>query len=137
MKKNSIIRKIEESEMPTSAMIDVVFLILIYFIITYKKVVAEAHISINLPSLSISTSKEIQEPPIKVTIKPDAYFLEQREMSLAQMESYILEQKRVLQDDVKINIYIHPDTLQQKIIDFINICKKHRVDKFNILEMKL
>ena len=134
--KQKIIKKQEETQMPMSAMIDVVFLLLIYFIITYKKSVAEAHISINLPIVNQSKTKEIQEPALKVIIKPDAILIEQKSLNLKQISNYLIEQKRILQDKLKIDIHIDNKTTQKKIIDFINLCKKYKINQFNILELK-
>ena len=50
----------DNTEVPMSAMIDIVFLLLIYFILTFKVNKVEAHLAINLPSPSMDKS---QQPP--------------------------------------------------------------------------
>ena len=43
-------RNDESLAVPMSQMIDVVFLLLIYFVVTMKDEISEAHLAINLPS---------------------------------------------------------------------------------------
>lgn len=49
---------VDAAEPPMSAMIDVVFLLLIYFISTQKEIIPEAHLAINLPS-----PPSVDQPP--------------------------------------------------------------------------
>ena len=44
------VKKTETLAVPMSSMIDIVFLLLIYFIVTMEDEIPEAHLSINLPS---------------------------------------------------------------------------------------
>ena len=44
------IKKNETLAVPMSSMIDIVFLLLIYFIVTMEDEIPEAHLAINLPS---------------------------------------------------------------------------------------
>ena len=66
------IRKIrrgnDSADVPMSAMIDVVFLLLIYFIVTYKEEIPEAHLAINLPQPT-PPPKIIKEPPPLLKLK--------------------------------------------------------------------
>ena len=61
----------EPTEVPMSAMIDVVFLLLIFFIATKKPTIAETHVAINLPAPSVA--KQSDTPPLdlaSVTVAP-------------------------------------------------------------------
>ena len=48
----------EQAEVPMSSMIDVVFLLLIYFIITQKEQISEAHLAVNLPTPSVAEKQD-------------------------------------------------------------------------------
>ena len=50
-------------DVPMSAVIDVVFLLLIYFILTYKEEIPEAHLQVNLPQPTPPPEEIKEEPP--------------------------------------------------------------------------
>lgn len=62
----------QQAQIPMSSMIDVVFLLLIYFIATQRDEVSEAHLAVNLPSQQVVEQKE--EPkarPIEIAVFAD------------------------------------------------------------------
>lgn len=58
----------EAAEPPMAAMIDVVFLLLIYFIITQKDVIPEAHLAVNLPTPSRSNTV-LDDKPLLIELE--------------------------------------------------------------------
>lgn len=61
---------VDAAEPPMSAMIDVVFLLLIYFISTQKEIIPEAHLAINLPSPNPGPPPETQQIPMDILVLP-------------------------------------------------------------------
>ncbi|OVE77398.1 hypothetical protein BVX99_02710 [bacterium F16] len=57
-----------ECEPPMSAMIDVVFLLLIFFIVTYQEPMVEAHMAINMPSPNPPPNSEPPPPPLEIWV---------------------------------------------------------------------
>ncbi len=53
----------ETAKVPMDSMIDVVFLLLIYFIVTQKPIIEETLLGVNLPSSQKAAPKENQEEP--------------------------------------------------------------------------
>lgn len=63
--------KLENSvgaSVPLSSMIDVVFLLLIYFIFTQKPVVEDVHLQLNLPAPQASSSDEEPPPIVRIDV---------------------------------------------------------------------
>lgn len=62
-------RKREETlAVPMSSMIDVVFLLLIYFIVTQKEEITEAHLAVNLPSPGSSKTTETKPQLLEIEV---------------------------------------------------------------------
>ena len=119
-----------------SAMIDVVFLLLIYFIVIYKKSVAEAHITINSAISSSASESEVEIERIRVKVYSDYYDWQGSVLTLKQMELEILSQLTVTKPkDIFVDIFVAKDTKHQQLVDFINICKKNKIEQFNIFAL--
>jgi biopolymer transport protein ExbD len=61
----------KSAEMPISTLIDVVFLLLIYFIVTQKEIIPEAHLAVNLPAPSGAPDEAEMAKPLEVAIYPN------------------------------------------------------------------
>ena len=61
-KKSNIDEK--AAEVPLSSMIDVVFLLLIYFILTQKPVIEDVHLQVDLPA------PELRPPAMRLSFSP-------------------------------------------------------------------
>jgi biopolymer transport protein ExbD len=68
-------RNDEPAELPISSMIDVVFLLLIYFIATQKDVIPETHLAVNLPSPAGESEDEDTPKVLEVAILPNGRIL--------------------------------------------------------------
>ena len=126
----------EAAEIPMSAMIDVVFLLLIYFIIIYKKSVAEAHITINSAVNSSESKSEQDIERLRVKVYPDSYDWQGSILSLLRIEQELLAQLSVNKPkDLFVDIFVAKNAKHQQLIDFINICKKNKIEQFNIFAL--
>ena len=126
----------EVAEIPMSAMIDVVFLLLIYFIIIHKKSVAEAHITINSAINSSASKSEKEIERIRVKVFSNYYNWQGAILPLQQIEKEIIAQLTVTKsEDIFVDIFVAKDTKHQKLVNFVNICKKHKVEQFNVFTL--
>ena len=60
------------ASVPLSSMIDVVFLLLIYFIFTQKEVVEDVHLQLNLPAPQSASSNEEPPPMLRIDVFENA-----------------------------------------------------------------
>ena len=136
-------KKIQEApaEAPMSAMIDVVFLLLIFFIVTHQDEMVEAHMSINLPSAASAPSDAPKPKLIEIQIPPDSdmdgkYLL----MGATPMDvdgiEEVLAGQAVLDPDATIIIKVSPRAEQRKLIALLDRCKKVGLTQLNVLTLK-
>ena len=151
------------AEVPLSSMIDVVFLLLIYFILTQKPVVEDVHLQVDLPAPGAPSSGD---PPQLLTIdvmklpgmdnddqvaalaakEPDA---ERRKailrnektyyhMNGAPYESGKLQEYLVTvaesNPDTTVMINCGPNAKHKKLVKLLDMCSKAGLRKLNIVE---
>ena len=126
-------KKIEEGEVPLSAMIDVVFLLLIYFVITYSSTPVEAHIAMNLPA---SSQQESDQQKFEVWVLPeaDAYvFRGIQKLTYNQVEQRFREYLAVhTADEMTVTVKVHKDTTHEKLVQFLDLCAEFNCTKLNV-----
>lgn len=132
----------ENAEVPLSAMIDVVFLLLIYFIVTHKDEIIEAHMAINLPS-----PDQVSGPPppkprlLEIQVPPDEgenvgiYYLMGSPKTLEVMEE-ILAGQAALDSEQTVVIKVSQAAKNHKLIELLDRCKKVGLSKLNVLTFK-
>lgn len=65
----------EPVETPISSMIDVVFLLLIFFVVTQKEYKPESHLTVMLPAPSLSSSDEPPPPQFELVIEANGRYI--------------------------------------------------------------
>ena len=123
----------ESAEVPMSAMIDVVFLLLIFFIVTATTVIDEAHVAVNLPSPSGPPA----EPKLTLDlyILPNSVYMNNRKINDAQLEER-LNNLISGTPDISVNVKVDGNTKQERLVEVLDICKKSKATKLNILGLK-
>ena len=76
-------KNIETLAVPMSSMIDVVFQLLIYFIVTQREEVTEAHLAVNLPAPGAAKASENKPKMLELEVHPGVLLIQgaQREVS--------------------------------------------------------
>ena len=113
----------QSGEPPMSSMIDVVFLLLIYFIVTFKDVIPEAHLAVNLPSPNPAQSKE-EDPPdlLDIEVHHKQYYLRGQAQSLKAIQK-TLEYLGKLDPDMTVMIKTSVSAYNQELIALLDLCK--------------
>lgn len=154
--------KLEEGavSVPLSSMIDVVFLLLIYFIVTQKPVIEDVHLMVDLPAPS-NPPKEEQMKPLNIDVykqpgdnvedidkllkgekneRRQKQILEGLRMYYAVNGSPI-ESKRLLEylqnvaksaPDTTVVITCGPNAKHRKLIYLLDMCSKAELTKLNL-----
>ena len=150
MAKKKKLRVPAEEETPIASMIDVVFLLLCFFITTSNPPQDEAHISIILPAPSKTPPSEKTEPPPSVDIyilgevqNTDAngkfsYQMNGGRYTSDRMDSSI---RKIAADpeqaqEVLVNVKVKLDAKHKRVIELVDILKKNHIEKINILSLK-
>ena len=132
----------EEAEVPISAMIDVVFLLLIYFIWTAKEVVDEAWVSVNLPGPPPEKPEEEPPPTVDVFVMsdnfrgPKNYVYQGTPRDLGEMESILMGIGGAMGEEVVINIKVSTEARHEKLVLILDRMNKAGLAKFNIHTLK-
>ena len=140
-KKKKRERADQSGEPPMSAMIDVVFLLLVFFIVTHKDELIEAHMAINLPSAASKPSDAPKPKLIEIQIPPDEemdgqYLLMGATPADIDTMEETLAGVAVLDPDQTIIIKVSPKATQAKLITLLDRCKKVGLNQLNVLTLK-
>jgi biopolymer transport protein ExbD len=129
-------KKIEAAQIPMSSMIDVVFLLLIYFIVTQKDEISEAHLAVNLPSPNPAQQTETKPKFLELEVHPKGQVLLQgvpkplpqiRE-TLAYLASLDAEQTVIVKTSVMATT--------EDLVHVLDMCKGVGLDKLNVMTLQ-
>lgn len=122
-------------QVPMSSMIDVVFLLLIYFIVTQKDEISEAHLAVNLPSPSMTESTEKPPPILELEVHPGRVLLQRVPRSLDTIKerlTYLAELDRDQTVMVKTSVMARAEEL----VAVLDICRGAGLSKLNVVTLK-
>ena len=123
----------ESKEMPMATMIDVVFLLLIYFIVTQKPILEETLITSNLPS---GISSEITGFPLTIDVLEedgDAYRVMNRKWKPQSLFKYL---QTISENDPDQAIIINcgAKSRHSKLIKLLDACSEAELSNLNIVD---
>ncbi len=105
-----------------SSMTDIVFLLLIFFMVS-STLVAPNALKLLLPQ---SNSQTPAKPITTVSITEDfQYYLEQTPVTLVELE-YRLQQKLQGVDDPTVSLHVHKSVPMEEVVKVMNIAKDNR-----------
>jgi biopolymer transport protein ExbD len=134
-------RKIEEAQVPLSSMIDVVFLLLIYFIVTQKEIIEDTYLGADLPTPGASKP---DKPTTLFTIDVTLQHPENPELDL---QTYHVNGRRWKFDDLKVQlvrtgetdpdqtiiINCGPNAKHRKLVQLLDACAVAGLTKLNLV----
>lgn len=122
-----------------SQMIDVVFLLLIYFVVTMKDEISEAHLAINLPSASAppaaASAEEIKV--IKIFVERSGYRYQLppkpvRDIKAAELQEFLgMNKEKAAKSDLIISVSQHAP--MQGLVTVLDFAAQHGYTKLNVL----
>jgi len=136
-------KKIEhnDADVPISAMIDVVFLLLIYFIVTQKPIIENTLLTVDLPAPGGKPKdKPVQLFTIDVhRIEKDAaqdlkvYYVNQQRWNFDDLK---VQLKKTAELDPKQTIIINcgPNARHQKLVQLLDACAEAGLQSLNVVE---
>jgi biopolymer transport protein ExbD len=116
------------AEFNMSALTDIIFLLLIFFMLTSSAVIPNA-LNLRLPGKS-NSQKELETKPYVVTISEEGmYFVNQKRVSLETLESG-LEKHKARNKGRTISIIISPDSdvPNEKVVAVMDIAYRLEID---------
>ncbi|HAR66979.1 MAG TPA: hypothetical protein DCR55_12300 [Lentisphaeria bacterium] len=131
----SIRRTEEQMETPMSAMIDVVFLLLIFFIVTHKEEQVEAHMAINLPAPGAASAPSNKPNLLEVHVYNTFYTLNGKQLGLDTLEEKLLG-LAMLDSDQTVIIKVSREAFQRELVELLDRCQKAGFKNLNVLTLK-
>ncbi|MFO7821621.1 MAG: biopolymer transporter ExbD [Lentisphaeria bacterium] len=123
----------EDIEVPMSSMIDVVFLLLVYFIVTYQIEKPEAHLAVNLPGAPPpNTEQEPPPPPMELQVHKDNFYFRGRAMSLDKIRRSLT----VLAESdpsTTLVIKVRENAPAESLIKLLDRCKAAGLTNLNVV----
>ncbi len=124
-----------ESEIPMTPMIDVVFLLLIYFVMTMQPPDVFAHLDVFTPSPDAPPPQEQpEEPPevVRVSIYPDGLQFDGVTVTEAQLENFLSRIGRI-NPNTTVTIIASEGSAHGDLIRVLNLCARHRLTNLSVM----
>ena len=122
-----------EIEVPMAPMIDVVFLLLIYFVMTIQPLEVPAHLEVLTPS-SDQAAQEQADPPslIRIGIHSEGFTFDGSAVNLHLMERFLgtLSNASMTQS---VLIECAVDSSHGRLIQILNLCTKYHLKNLSVV----
>ena len=119
---------------PISCMIDVVFLLLIYFVWTFQNTPVEAFAELNQASSTICITPAISR--VEASVLPNGeYRFNNIAMPLDEIEGHLRRNSEAM-DEVHLIVRVHPRALEGEFMGLLDRCHKHGIKKINVVTLK-
>lgn len=133
----------EEPELDISPLIDVAFLLLIYFLVTTTLQKREADLSLNLPGVEKSDSKDVKIDQMLVKIDSSGTIIVNEEVSDSDINDRDLPNltdrlkryaaaSQLANSEAQIIIDCDSEALGQRFIDVLNVCAKSKIENVSL-----
>ena len=127
-----------KSEMPLSSMIDVVFLLLVYFIVTQRPIIDESYLGVNLPGEDKGPRPPL-EPPFLIEVRNSSenhenekYYMNDNAMEISEIAEILERQARIFPER-NIIISCGPNARHQKLVKLLDLSNDIGVKNISII----
>jgi biopolymer transport protein ExbD len=129
--------KNEKVEVPLSAMIDITFLLLSYFIVTQSTPIEEAFIALNKPSIRPNPPSDIPPPTLDIYLQSDRYLVMNRSYTSIKDLKPFIDQYSENAPNSTVNLKLSGHARTQKFVDLLDLLAATKMQKhINIAYLK-
>jgi len=129
-KKKRVRTTIANGEMETSAIGDMAFLLLIFFIVTSSFMMKQG-IFLSLPSTDGGAVKVSESELFEITPLVQGYMYKDKQITEKQALAYLEEQKQKVEEVIFV-IYMNQNIRYERLIDTLSIARKTEIKKISI-----
>lgn len=122
------VRTSTEPEIGMTPMIDVVFLLLIFFVVTFKPMELLANLPFDRPAPGDGHS---EPPAFTLTVSESGYLANNKRVSLDQVDRYLKNMHSKFGMD-SLLIVCHDKSEHSSLIKALDICAKNGIDKISL-----
>ncbi len=128
-------RESQEAKVEMTPMIDVVFQLLIFFVVTLKQDDILSRFSTSRPAPDSYTGPDELHPElIDITIHKDGFIFKQRPVTLEDLDGKMGRYAR-LSKTATVVIRCTKDSPQSNLIKVLDVCSKHQMKNISIFSM--
>lgn len=141
---------IEEAEVPLSSMIDIVFLLLIYFIVTQKPIIDETLLSCDMPTpggkpppkpptlLTVEVVRMFRSKPLDSPEELNTYYFQQHKWKLhnpAAPNDLARQLKSIAKNNPDQTVIINcgPNAIHQKLVQLLDACSEAGLKNLSVV----
>jgi biopolymer transport protein ExbD len=112
-----------------------VFLLLIYFIVTQKDEVSEAHLAVNLPTPNVAEKQDEPPPrPIEIAVFADRVQLQGRAMPADRIVE-LLEPRAKEDPDLTVMVKTSTKARTKDLVKVLDLCESIGLTKLNVVTL--
>jgi len=121
-------------ELEMTPMIDVVFQLLIFFLVTLKQEDILSHLDVSRPQADQTASQEVNIDLLTVTVHRYGFMLKDKERSLSQLERD-LARLASFSKNVSVIIKCTADSEHKSLVAVLNLCAKVGLRKLSVFSI--
>ncbi|OGV72327.1 MAG: hypothetical protein A3K19_15310 [Lentisphaerae bacterium RIFOXYB12_FULL_65_16] len=124
-------------DIPMSALIDVVFLLLVYFVLTQTQQMLEAHLAVTLPSPDRPTRPPpfVPQPFLELQVRPGQVLLQGVPRSLSTIRADLATLARFDPEQAVI-IKSHVMAKTEELVAVLDLCKGVGLTRLSLMTLK-
>ena len=134
--KKSVVKAETAINLPMAPMLDVVLQILVFFVVTYRSTMPEAHLEVNLPSPGGRAAKDARPPAVlEVKVLPGQVLLQGIPRDPEAMKEMLIQIGKL---DPNQTVLIKTDRLArtEELVRVLDICRGAKLTKLNLLTLR-
>ena len=128
-------KKAETLSVQMSSMIDIVFLLLIYFIVTAREEITEAHLSVNLPAPGAAKATENKPKLLELEVHKGQYCLNGTPQDISVVESMLLSFGR-MDPGMTVMVKVAFDAYASELVTALDLCDKAGLTNLNVVSLR-
>jgi biopolymer transport protein ExbD len=115
-------------------MIDVVFLLLIYFIVTHKEELSEAHLAVNLPDPQQGQPTVERVDLLQISVRPGLVALNGRIMTPEQLREQLADFAE-LDSEQTVIVKVDGKATNGELVRVLDLCRGANLTQLNVVSM--
>ena len=129
------LKKAENLSVQMSSMIDIVFLLLIYFIVTAREEITEAHLAVNLPAPGAAKATENKPQLLELEVHQGRYCLNGSQADVNVVESMLMSFGR-MDPDMTVMVKVAFDAYASELVTALDLCDKAGLKNLNVVSLR-
>ncbi len=125
----------EQLAVPMSSMIDIVFLLLIYFIVTAREEVSEAHLAVNLPAPGSAKASENKPQMMEIEVHPGYFSVRGMRLPVNEVADTLMRLGKN-DPDITVMVKVNMAARAEDLVTALDLCKAANLNNLNVVTLK-